>query len=278
MADLGIKELATRTGIAAGTIRMWEQRYGFPEPARTPTGYRRYTEDDVATLRRAMAYRTQGLSIPAALERAREATGATDRPSFYGALCDDMAGARPMVLAKSTLIAMSRAMEEEAIARGARPVVFAAFQDERFYRQVEHRYRALARTADAVTVFARFAAERIGGAAVDEVGIEVDDALGGEWVVVIDAPGYSACLLAWEQPDDDPALPDEQRRFECLWTIDPQATRRAALVGAQLVARRHAERGAELQALLEDRPLATEAPAPALTALTNRMLHHVERA
>ena len=38
MKGLAIKEVAERTGIAAGTIRMWEQRYGFPEPARTPSG------------------------------------------------------------------------------------------------------------------------------------------------------------------------------------------------------------------------------------------------
>ena len=70
MEGLGIKEVAERTGIAAGTIRMWEQRYGFPEPARTPAGYRVYAAADVETLRRVLAYRERGLSVPAALERA----------------------------------------------------------------------------------------------------------------------------------------------------------------------------------------------------------------
>jgi len=64
-----IKEVAERTGIAAGTIRMWEQRYGFPEPSRTAAGYRVYTEQDVVALRRVVAYRNRGLSVPAALER-----------------------------------------------------------------------------------------------------------------------------------------------------------------------------------------------------------------
>ena len=43
MADgLSIREVAEQTGLAPGTIRMWEQRYGFPSPRRTASGYRRY--------------------------------------------------------------------------------------------------------------------------------------------------------------------------------------------------------------------------------------------
>src|SRR3978361_419062 len=71
-SDLAIKDVAERTGIAAGTIRMWEQRYGFPVPDRTPSGYRRYTEDDVDTLRKVLAPRHRGLSVPAAMHRAQD--------------------------------------------------------------------------------------------------------------------------------------------------------------------------------------------------------------
>ena len=63
--DLAIKDVAERTGIAAGTIRMWEQRHGFPTPERTAGGYRRYTLEDVETLRRVLAYRMRGLSVAA---------------------------------------------------------------------------------------------------------------------------------------------------------------------------------------------------------------------
>src|SRR3712207_5879607 len=73
MRGLAIKDVAERTGIAAGTIRMWEQRYGFPEPRRTPTGYRVYDAEDVETLKRVVSFRERGLSVPAALERARSA-------------------------------------------------------------------------------------------------------------------------------------------------------------------------------------------------------------
>src|SRR3954469_12295594 len=68
---LAIKDVAERTGLAPGTIRMWEQRYGVPEPQRTGSGYRIYTVEDVELLRRAVAFRSRGLSVPAALDRAR---------------------------------------------------------------------------------------------------------------------------------------------------------------------------------------------------------------
>ena len=102
--------------------------------------------------------------------------------------------------------------------------------------------------------------------------------LGNEWAVVIDAPGYAACLLAWETPESqrDDHLPDRERRFEALWTLDPRVVRRAALVGAALAARAGAEAGERLEAVLRDRPLAFEAPAPALTALTNRIVGYLD--
>src|SRR5689334_18576423 len=83
---LAIKDVAELTGVAAATIRMWEQRYGFPEPARTAAGYRVYTEQDVVAIRRAAAFREGGLSVPAALERARALREASDRPSIFAAL------------------------------------------------------------------------------------------------------------------------------------------------------------------------------------------------
>src|SRR4051794_25056744 len=104
MRELAIREVAEQTGLAAGTIRMWEQRYGFPEPQRTPTGYRLYSPEDVETLRRVIALRKGGLSVPAALERARSAGAAsTDRPSLFGAVPH---GGRTQRLPKRTLVAL----------------------------------------------------------------------------------------------------------------------------------------------------------------------------
>src|SRR3954465_2702376 len=200
MTHLAIKDVAERTGIAAGTIRMWEQRYGFPAPGRTSSGYRRYSEGDVEALRKVLALRHRGLSVPAAIERAQDTGTSSDHPSIYAAVAALDHGARPQVLRKSTLVALSKAIDTESPAHAAAPVVFGAFQREQFYRHVEPRYRRLALHADAAAVFADFPATRRPAGGPVEIRIDPADALGNEWAVIVDAPGYSACLLAWEQP------------------------------------------------------------------------------
>lgn len=278
MTGLTIKDVAARTGVAAGTIRMWEQRYGFPEPGRSTGGYRIYSEDDVEALRRVAAYRHRGLSVPAAIERAAERSGNTDPRSIYAAVAATDHAAHPHVLRKSTLIALSRAIEHETLANGAASLLFAAFQREPFYRAVQGRYRRMARFSDAAVVFADFPAVGTPAGAPVEIPIDHDDQLGNEWAVIVDAPGYCACLLAWELPDaeDEAGSTDLTRRFEAIWTVDPHATRRAAQVAARLAGRASPETGGRLEQLLEDRPLAVEQPAPALTALTNRMVAYLE--
>jgi MerR family transcriptional regulator, light-induced transcriptional regulator len=273
--SLAIKEVAEQTGLAAGTIRMWEQRYGFPDPARTPSGYRVYTQQDVITLRRVVAFRGRGLSVPAALERARAIDGATDRASLFGAIASGDAPVRPQRLRRPTMLALSRAIEDEAMARAAGPIVVGSFQGERNYRAVEHRYRRLARVADAVAVFARFPEVRLAGD--DEpVEIPVDgaDALEHEWAVIVDAPGFAACLVGWETPTGA----GTERIFEAIWTMDPAVVRQAVQVGAALAARACPSLGARLDGLLVDRPLAVESPATGLTALTNRIVGYLDAA
>lgn len=50
MAGASIRVVSNRTGIPADTLRMWERRYGFPKPERTPGGARVYSDDDVERL------------------------------------------------------------------------------------------------------------------------------------------------------------------------------------------------------------------------------------
>ncbi|HEX2104710.1 MAG TPA: DICT sensory domain-containing protein, partial [Solirubrobacteraceae bacterium] len=225
--NLAIRDVAERTGLAAGTIRMWEQRYGFPVPERTPSGYRRYRPDDVDTLRRVQAYRRTGLSVTAAIERARETGGASDLPSLYAAIAATAHGATPQVLRKPTLEALCRAIEHETLAHAAAPVLVGAFQRERFYRPIEARWRRMAAHADAAVVFADFARPQHPAGGPVELPIAPAAALGNEWALIVDAPGFAACLAGWEQPESG-ETGDRARRFETIWTLDPEATRRAA--------------------------------------------------
>jgi DICT domain-containing protein len=87
------------------------------------------------------------------------------------------------------------------------------------------------------------------------------------------------CLTGWEQPGHDEAggRGDRRRRFETIWTLDPEATRRAARAAARMAAAVDPACGDQLEAVLADRPLALERPAPALTALVNRVVAYLER-
>ncbi len=45
-----IRAVSQRTGLSAHVIRAWEKRYGFPEPARSETNRRFYSQTDIETL------------------------------------------------------------------------------------------------------------------------------------------------------------------------------------------------------------------------------------
>jgi MerR family transcriptional regulator, light-induced transcriptional regulator len=58
-----IKDLEKLTGIKAHTIRIWEQRYGLIEPARTETNIRYYTDDNLRHLFNIALLNRQGVKI-----------------------------------------------------------------------------------------------------------------------------------------------------------------------------------------------------------------------
>jgi methanogenic corrinoid protein MtbC1 len=45
-----IAAVSKLTGVSCHALRVWERRYGFPVPERSPSGHRRYSQEQVATL------------------------------------------------------------------------------------------------------------------------------------------------------------------------------------------------------------------------------------
>lgn len=66
-----IKSVAALTGIAATTLRAWERRYDLVAPRRTDSGYRVYSEEDVATLTQVKALVDRGYKVGEAVEMVR---------------------------------------------------------------------------------------------------------------------------------------------------------------------------------------------------------------
>lgn len=265
--DLSIGDVAAQTGVGESTLRMWEARYSFPTPRRLPSGHRRYSVQDLARIQAVLRAREEGLPLPFAISRARRLES-EPRPSVYGGLREQFSHLHPHRLPKRALVWMSRALEDECCARSPRPLLFAAFQHERFYRQVEPRWRELARSAERAIVLADFPALRTPANAPAEVPIEQTDPLMREWVVVCDAPQFSACLVAWERPH----VVGEPRLFETIWTVEPDVARETARLFCELAGRRAPELVDDLRDRLADAPgPAGQAHVRGAVELVNRM-------
>lgn len=57
-----INAVAEMTGIPAATLRAWERRYGVPEPRRTESSYRVYSDADIELIRRVRELCDQGMA------------------------------------------------------------------------------------------------------------------------------------------------------------------------------------------------------------------------
>ena len=83
-----IGELSRRTGVSPELLRAWEQRYDLLRPTRSPGGFRLYSSDDEARVRKTTALIAEGLS-------AAEAARLASSPSSTGQaqpLVADLAG------------------------------------------------------------------------------------------------------------------------------------------------------------------------------------------
>jgi len=75
-----VKTVASMTGIPRPTLVAWERRYGMLEPRRDESGYRVYSDADVALLQRLKAMVDSGMAISEALRVAGAGTPAIPAP------------------------------------------------------------------------------------------------------------------------------------------------------------------------------------------------------
>ena len=139
---------------------------------------------------------------------------------------------------KSSLTALSHAMEDMVLAGDDAPLVIANFQRERFYRLETRRYLRIAKVSPQVYVLAAPETDfsnRSG--AYETIAFDPNDALSQEWHLVILSRRYGTCLVCRERlaPAQEnrwlgrlsPDL-DSSRRFEGVWMFDRQVSVRVA--------------------------------------------------
>src|SRR3954454_62883 len=268
---LTIREVAARSGVPAGTLRMWEERYGFPKPRRLPSGHRRFSEDQVEQVRAVVAARDSGLSLKAEIERVSGAPHER-RESLFGLLRLRRPELAPERVPKPRMIALSHAIEDECLARAHAPVLVGSFQRERFFRSEEPRWAGFARTAAVAVAFADFPTRT--DTEPVQLHVERDHQLNREWAIVCFAPGASAALAGWEPPGQD-EVDDAERRFEAIWTVDPELVYEAADAAASLAERESPAAAQQIRDALGPRPAPSGPDVRGVAALARRMVSYI---
>ena len=271
VAALTISEVADRTGIPASTLRMWEARYGFPEPRRPGGSHRRYSDEECRVLVEVKDARDRGLGMSAAIAAAR-AVVQRAQDSILSGLRVRHPDLPVLALPEPFMLALSAALEGTA---GDHPggILVGTFQRLPAHRIAEPVWRELARTATAAMVFAGFpSCER--DRALWRIPVEAGTPLAEEWAVVCDTPTWWGCLVGRELRTRG-ARPRGQRTFEAVWSLDPPVVRDAARVASMLAA----SVAPELTDVVSDHlRLSPDAPPSALgeaSRFTNRVLEHL---
>ena len=272
---LTIGQLAERTAVPAGTLRMWEQRHGFPQAERLPSGHRRYDESQVGRVLEVVRMREAGLSLSAAVGRSMRESEAPEAASIFAGLRVSRPELAPYPVPKRVLVPVSHAIEDECSARGGGALLIGSFQQERFFRQAEPRWRSFARTAQLSIVLGDFAEPRTPEDGPVEIPIDRSHPLSREWAIVCDGPGVSACLAGWERPGTEPG---GRRVFEILWSVEPQVVRLAARIGVELAASQWPQVKELVPDWLSQSPVADDSSMERATAVTNRILAYVSAA
>jgi DICT domain-containing protein/signal transduction histidine kinase len=142
---------------------------------------------------------------------------------------------RPQLYFKTSLTALSHAMEDQVLAGTEPPLIIASFQQERFYRQEASRYARIADVTDQVYVLSGRGTSFTDSSDIYEtIAFDEDDALTQEWHLVVIGQTYSACLICRERSPvplvnraTGTAL-EQTRRFEGVWTQDRFVSQQAA--------------------------------------------------
>jgi len=273
--ELTIGDLARRTGLTPAVIRMWESRHNFPDPRRLPSGHRRYAERDVELIHGVLRRRDAGIRLEVAIAEA-SASSPPATPSVYAELRRKHPHLDAHRLKKTTLLALSWAIEDECCARAQRATIFGGFQREHYYRPSLSRWNELARVARSTMAIAEFTSQPTAGERPIRVPLAPDAPMRREWAVVCDASDFPAALTAWELPGQT-TVPDRHRLFEAIWTVDPRAVRDAARVCAQVAATAGVAEAAPLLYELAADPSPSRIDPAGMTTLFNRVVAYVDR-
>ena len=178
---------------------------------------------------------------------------------------------RPQMYFKSSLTALSRAMEDQVLAGTDHPLVIISCQHERYYQKALHRYARLAERSPQIYILAAPEQEfQDGSDPYETIALDPEDCLTQEWHVIVVGQHYAACLACREhsQPSASATLQsthmDQARRYEGIWTFDRRVSCHAAHLFLQRICQYRPQLRAKItQALAQIMPYVATAFRPA---------------
>jgi DNA-binding transcriptional MerR regulator len=112
LKTLKTSEAATMLNVCPNTLRVWERRFGFPEPQRSPGKHRVYAHGEIVALRDALE---DGLTISSAVSVARDTFGA-ELQALFTRLCEFSADEADRVMERTLAMrSIERSVEDVLI-------------------------------------------------------------------------------------------------------------------------------------------------------------------
>ena len=143
---------------------------------------------------------------------------------------------RLQIYFKSSIIALTRALQDLVITDKQQYLAIANFQHEKYFRYSQHRFGQMAIKSRHVYILG--VPEAKSSFAVNNLGYETiplvhTDTLAGERYLVIIGQQYSACLVVREKPSlnnvpEETSIANQEEVFEGFWTFDRDLTYVAA--------------------------------------------------
>ena len=202
---------------------------------------------------------------------------ASPTPSVYASLRRHRPDLEPRPLRKPMLLALTRAIEDESLSRADRPLLFASFQNERFYRQEQARWRELARER-APSSPSRSRTSTDCGRRVT-VQPRCRSSATTRWPA--NGPSSAAPTImrsAWRRGSRRGRwrAADEDRVFETIWSVEPPVVWDAARVSAGIATAKRAGLIDRVRSRLEIDPgRPAEEQLRLAAAITNRTLSYL---
>lgn len=176
---------------------------------------------------------------------------------------------------KPAMTALSHALETQLKAAKS-PIIFANFQQERFYRWESKRYGEFAQKAKGTYVLAVAETGFAEQPKVTAIPLAADDPMANEWHLVILDPYFCCAQILQEVPSG--AKEDANRQFKGFWTMNPELVRKVAIVLVNSILERQPQMERQLLSQLFEQDLPDTCVSTNPEALTKVLLGNMQYA